>query len=88
MFAFLQQRRWLVGILLVIGGLMTLVASFWLPLSWAWIARMAALVAVAGGLQWQPTVEGWLGRNVYPRLAIATALGLVLVWMLVQYRQA
>ena len=68
-------------------GVIAFACSFFLPTAWAWIARMAALTLTVGGGQWLPTPERWLRTHERERLAIATALGLALVWMLVQYSQ-
>jgi hypothetical protein len=80
-----NQLRPRVGLGFVVLGVAALALSFWLAAPWAWLARMAAIMATAGGAQWLPPLDRWLTTHVHERLLIATALGLALVWMLVQY---
>lgn len=73
------------GLLFVALGLVALACSFLLAGPPAWLSRMAALTLAASGAQWLPRSERWLRDHQHGRLAIATALGLALVWMLAQY---
>ncbi|HEY1011269.1 MAG TPA: hypothetical protein VGE07_01110 [Herpetosiphonaceae bacterium] len=75
------------GLLFAFLGLLALACSFLLAGPPAWLVRMAALTLAAAGAQWLPRSERWLQAHQRERLAIATALGLALVWMLAQYGQ-
>lgn len=83
-------KRWQprLGVLVLILGAAILLGSLFVAGTGAWIARMLATLVIAGGVQWLPRLEQWLATHVYQRLLLATSLGLMLVWMLLQYRNA
>ena len=69
--SFLSQKR-IIGVALIILGFLALLVSFFVGHAAAWIARMIALMAVTGGVQWVPFIERWLEMGPYRRSLVGS----------------
>lgn len=80
-----KQQSWHVGIGLIGIGVCILAGSIWLHAGSAWIGRMAAVLLLVSGIQFQPKLADWLEIHSAQRVILGTLTGISLVWMLIQY---